>query len=503
MNYAVAAGCSLKVVESVSGMSASSDGANSAKSNTETESNTEGVTMKPAVAVLDQEVRKEITQELGPLVVRDDVQSSIGSFQVFPNYRVKYPEVIVEALGQLYTEYNHAFVPLLEKNREWDTDYRYCLHAGLPLNFAVQIDMVGLPQSFLDEAVSMPVATVREALRGRIYEVENSLAMYQLLEKCCENGSDSFFKRRFRLILGKIRKKFNKPIALLAVTQQKYDAMLTSEFGRAPGEGISDDTVRALSGFDRFFGPDEFRAYLAGNNGKCGFLLYVRSSDPVAKLKRPDYVVEHPLLADPKMRKLIKAHAITFNIDAPDMDHARRINDTKEYQSRIGMGFPIDVSEDLLSLEFATHLYAGNAYSEYVGPRLSPQFVAFLRQQGVDPKEVESGKVALHCKPIKCAYGCYGHVAGVLTDQKFRGELRRHMRQRGAYVVQIEMPAPTITDVDGSVYTYIDRNFMGDLAGKPVFIGGFRSLMPVDCHEIKKGRNHGSDSTIWAEIISD
>ena len=450
----------------------------------------------------DRHVKKPVTADLGSVLERTDVQSSIGSFHILPKYQIAYPEVVIQALGRLYAEYNQAFIPAMEKNREWNSDYKHCMHAGLPVNFAVQIDMVGLPESFLQAAESMSVEEVLEILRRRTFEIENSLAMYQLLEVCCSNGTDSFFKKRFRPVLSKVRKRHGKKVALLAVTQQKYDAMLTSEFGKQPGEVITDDEVKVLSGFDRFFGPDSFRQYLSENDGKCGYLLYVRSSDPVSKLKDPSAEVEHPLLSDPVMRKLIKAHAVTLNVDAPRMDHSRRINDTKEYQPRIGMAFAIDSEEDLFTLEFATHLYGGKAYADFSGPRLSKTFIAYLEEQGIDPQAVELGRQSLRFKPIKLAYGCYGHVTGALTDQKVRGELRRQMRQRGAYCVQPEFPTPEITNIDGTTYAYIDRNFMAFINGQPQFIGGFRSMMPLGCHELKKGRNHGNGSTVWAEIVS-
>lgn len=463
----------------------------------------EGGNTAALLETFDRHVKTPVTANLGGVVERNDIQSSIESFHIMPKYRVSYPEVVVQALGRLYAEYNQAFIPALEKNREWASDYKHCMQSGLPVNFAVQIDMVGLPESFLQAAEHMSVEEVVEIFRRRTFEIENSLAMYQLLEVCCSNGTDSFFKKRFRPVLSKVRKRHGKKVALLAVTQQKYDAMLHSEFGKQPGDAITDDEVRALSGFDRFFGPDSFRQYLAENGGKCGYLLYVRSSDPVSKLKDPSTEVDHPLLSDPSMRKLIKANAVTFNVDAPTMDHGRRINDTKEYQSRIGMAFAIDCEDDLFTLEFSTHLYGGNAYADFSGPRLSKAFVAYLEEQGIDPADVESGKQALRFKPSKLAYGCYGHVTGVLTDQKVRGELRRQMRQRGAYVVQPEFPTPKITNVDGATYAYIDRNFMAFIGGKPQFIGGFRSMMPIGCHELKKGRNHGNGSTVWAEIVTD
>ncbi len=461
--------------------------------------------------MFDRHVESSAQQELGVVAEKTDIQTSIGPFKFLPDYRITYPRIIIRALGELYEEYNKNFIPLAEANMEWKTDYQYCYRIkGLtPINFAVQVDMVGLPDSFLqiaeDEEISQE--EIREILRMRIFEIENSLAMYQLLEKIfSSNGQNSFFKINFRSALSKLRKKFQKPIALLAVTEQKHQAMLSSEFGKQAGESVSDAEVSELSGFDRFFGPDDFRKYLMENKGRCDYLLYARTSDPVSRLKDPSLQVEHPLLGDPEMRKVIKANVLTFNIDSPEMDSSRRINDTKEYQPRMKMAFPISSGADLFSLDFAEFLLGGKkGYATYTGSsRLSSQFRSYLHTCGIDPQTVESGETLLRCKPAKCAYGCYGHVVGSLNDNKFRGELRNNMRQReGGYVVQPEMKTPVIENItNGQAYTYIDRNFLLFTGGKPHFAGGFRSLMPVDCHEAKKHRNHGNGSTVWAEIVA-
>ncbi len=426
---------------------------------------------------IEQHMGISMTAALGTVVERTDIKSSIGPFRSLSGHRTMYPEVVIRALGELYDEYNKAFTPLVRVNREWESDYQYCIVDGMPTNWGVQIDMVGLPQCFLDTVVDMPVAVVREALRGKIFEVENSLAGYQLLENICSRKKeDSFFKTRFRAFLDGLRDRFKKSIALLAVTDEKYRSILEVEFGK---NEVSDDEVRELSGFDRLFGPIEFRQHVEKRGGQSEYLLYVRSSDPVSKLKKPDSVVDHPLLGDPTMRKIIKAYTLTLNIDAPEMEPARRINDTKWYMPGMGMAFPIYSEADLLR----------------------PEFGQYLRAQGVDPQDVELGRTHLRAKPAQGAYGCYGHVSS-LTTARFRHELRRNMRQRGAYLVQPEMEIPTIKNTnDGTEYNYIDRNFLAVVGGHPEFLGGFRSFMPVSSAEGQRGRNHGNGATVWSEIV--
>lgn len=448
-----------------------------------------------------------ISQDQGVIAVRDSIQSSIGPFYAFMEHRIVYPESVVQALGDLYKEYNHAFLPLVRANREWETDYRFCLSEGSPVNYGVQIDMVGLSRDLLNQFASMDKDAVREALRRRIFEIENSLAMYQLLENLfAREGEVSFFKQGFRRALNGIRERFGRPIALLAVTKEKYQAMKESEFGKLNGSVVTDAEVQALCGFDRFFGPEEFESYMWGNGGRCEYLLYARTSDPIEKLKNPDILVDHPILSEPSLRRVIKEHSLTFNIDDPDMEIASRINDTKGYMAPMGLAHLIHTEEELYSPEFRAHLSQGGRYLEFSleASRLSESFCEFLREFGVHPGSVEEGEKALRFKPAKGTFGCYGHLSGSLFDRKLRGELRRNLvRRPGGYVVQPEMEIPRmINEAHGNEYAYIDRNFMAMVDNTPTFIGGFRSFLPTDCIEVRKGRNHGNRNTVWAEIIS-
>jgi len=424
---------------------------------------------------LNQHASNWASAPLGSIVVRTDIRSSLGPFQTLPDYITKYPEVVIKAMGNLYDEYNRAFTPLVAANREWDTDYQYCMPGGVPINWCVQIDMVGLPEMFLQEIGGMPEEVVREILRKGIFEIENSIAMYQLLESLfSRNGRDSFFKTRFRTVLDDLRRRFGRPIALLAITDEKYHAMKASEFGKHYGEQLADAEVKEFSGFDRFFGPREFRDHLASIGGQCGYLLYVRASDPVSKLRNPNSSVMHPLLSDSEMRRIIKKNALTFNVDDPKMGPEKRINDTKEYMALMGMAFQIRTMADLRSSEFE----------------------AFLRAQGFD----EPKATMLRCKPAKGAYGCYGHVARIMRDGN--KALAQGLDQWGDYVVQPEMPTPVIINsTNRTAYTFIDRNFLGMVNGRPEFLGGVRNLMPIDTIEARKGRIHGNSSAVYAEIM--
>ncbi|MDP2860395.1 MAG: hypothetical protein Q8N98_01620, partial [bacterium] len=212
--------------------------------------------LKQANDLLDRCVEKP-SFATANVKLRYDIRSSLSPFAYLDGYRRSYPGVVVDALGELYAEYNGAFGPLMERNSENSTDYQYILSTTGPIIPFVQIDMIGLPDSFLEQAGSISRPAMRELLRGRIFEIENSIAMYALLEGIfSHNGQDSVFKTRFREALDKLREKHGKPIALLALTEAKLKAMRETEFGKKEGEPLSNEEVMALSGFDKLFGPD-------------------------------------------------------------------------------------------------------------------------------------------------------------------------------------------------------------------------------------------------------
>ncbi|MCR4322844.1 MAG: hypothetical protein NUV61_02040 [Candidatus Azambacteria bacterium] len=323
----------------------------------------------------------------------------------------------------------------------------------------------------------MPEDAVCDVMRKNIFEIENSIAMYQLLERFFEKNGESRFRTGWRATLNDLRHQFGKPIALLAVTKQKHEAMLSSEFGLGVGESPSDADVLDLTGFDAFFGPEEFKQHLASNGGESEYLLFVRSSDPVSKLRNPEEETEDSILNDRNIRQVIKRNAITFNVDDPawPVGDTRRINDTKWYMPPLGIACPLGIDAKLNSDE--VHTYLSNTLK--VGRERMLRF-----------------------KPAQGAYGCYGHRRGsLITDRGLRSDLRRELRRRGSYMVQPELESPTAVDEHGRGYAYIDRVFFAYISNKPTFIGGFRSFMPLDSEEAKFGRNHGSKDTVWAEIV--
>jgi len=389
------------------------------------------------------------------------------TLEFLPSYQVKYPQSIVDALGLLFQEYNQSFVPLVNANLEWETDYRNCFHdgEGNPTNFVVQIDMVGLSRDYLKQAANLSPRDIAEDLRGKIFEVENSIADYGYLRAV---GVD------IGPVLDGIRERYNHPIALLATTRRKYKEMRVAEFGE-PAEGgrIDAQKVNEISGFDAFWGPEEFQGYLAEKSGECGYLIYVRSSAPKTQLRNPGIREAQPLLSNPGLRKVIKANAITFNIDNPDypVGAAERINDTKLYIPEMGMGYPVYCIEDLQTEEFRNFLSACG----------------------------KGEQVLLRAKPALESYGGYGQLRGTV-GQQFVRELNAAMRMRGPYILQTEKPYSRITDREGTEYIYIDRNYLGWSDGKVIYLGGERTLMPVSSQEARSGRVHANEEAILANI---
>lgn len=449
--------------------------------------------------------QRPMTATTGPLISRDDIPSTRAPFHAFPGYKVTYPPVVIKALGLLFMEFNRTLTPLVEANAEWDTDYGYCTVGGYHRSGWVQIDAVGLTDELLHDLAHRDLGYVVEVLRRLIYEVENSLAMYPLLR---ELFPDSPFKGRFQASLEQVSARHGMPVALLAVTQEKYADMMRTEFGREPGDPLSDAEVQRLTGFDTFFGPERFADYVASRNGGCGHLLYVRSSPPPEELKRPNKKVAQPLLGDPEMRRLIRQFSLTPNIDLPGAPSSKSINDTKLYMGPMGMAFHVSNFAELVADGLERHLASSGTiedFAEKYGTPFSPNFAQFLRDHGVEESYILSGVAPLHAKPGGEAFGCFGHCGGVISDRGFRDDLRNGLKRRAVpYVVQPHFPpALLVENKHGRRFLFGDRLFLyhGPDDAQPEFLGGFRCMTPEDSEEGKKGHIHGGKDTRWGSIV--
>jgi hypothetical protein len=405
------------------------------------------------------------------------VTSSVGSVQVLPNAAVRYPTTVIEALKDIYAEYNRSFEAIVQANREHESDYSFLRGPdNKPYNIGVQIDMRGLPVDFLAAAEYAPVAEVRGVLKQAIFEIENSLAAYALLAAVSTSEhNESALLLNLKQHINALRRFHDKPVALLACTDEKYEGMLAFEFGRTKADGITDEDVRSISGFDRLFSPQQFRDYLTGNIGCCEYLLFARTSEPLTRLRNPKVAAPETILSDSDIRRVVRQHALTINIDNPAMplNSLARVNDTKAYLPAMGMGFLVQSVTDLAS----------------------ESLKQFLSDQGADTQSTLRGK------PLQASYGCYGHLRGTLDDKKFQDGIKKNLELRGPYVVQTEKPPATLVDTStDETFHYIDRVFLGMLDGEANFLGGVRTITPAEGKEAREGRIHGSATSLYAPI---
>ncbi|MDP2860174.1 MAG: hypothetical protein Q8N98_00485, partial [bacterium] len=195
----------------------------------------------------------------------------------------------------------------------------------------------------------------------------------------------------------------------------------------------------------------------------------IRSSCPIEQLKNPHVHYMVPLLLNRDMRRIIKAHAITPDIDSPGRrDYDGMINDTKEYMEAMGMA---RIIRDLSEVE---------VIEEY------------FRRIGVKTVRI---------KPMLGSYGCYGHGRANLVGQELSQKLRKSLAERGPYVIQPEMRLPQII-VGDTNYTFIDRVLMAFTGDKPEFLTCFRTLMPTESEQVRLGRVHGGKEAIYGEVLS-
>lgn len=327
---------------------------------------------------IQQEIGRTVEyQYLGLLKQRTDICSDKPFFLLYPEYKIEYPRVIPEGLSIALSRYNNEMTRQVDLNREGIYDYRYAMNGpnNTAVNNLVQVDMVGLPTSFLQNASRYTPSQMADILTGVTYEFENSGAMLQALSRLFGDTYTSQFGRNLRAGWDDLRALHGMPIALLATTTEKYEHMLASEFGKHPGEQVTPEEAYAQMGYDAFMGPDEFKNYLVANNGRCKHLLYMRNSYKTERLKKPwkltgvnqedydrmDAEAQNHLLYDPQIREIVKEHAVTFNADDPRwlLNDPRVITDTKAYMPDLGMGYRVGSEADLFSPGFYEHMQTG------------------------------------------------------------------------------------------------------------------------------------------------
>ena len=77
----------------------------------------------------------------------------------------------------------------------------------------------------------------------------------------------------------------------------------------------------------------------------------------------------------------------------------------------------------------------------------------------------------------------------------------RMERLNGEIVERRDIRSSLVADQSDRTLVGVDKVFLAYLDGHPAFIGGFRTLLPADSEDAKRGRNHGTGPTIWAQIV--
>jgi len=426
-------------------------------------------------------VKKDELFNLGTVVTRHDIPSTLGPFEFASNCETVYPPNVIETLNQLVEEHARVFSQFIPANTENNNlAYRHCpIIAGKFVEPFFQVDIAGLSQDVLGNTNTESAENLMEILRGRIFEFEPSIAMYGLIETF---GGAGTLGIKFREHLNVLRKIHNRPVVLLAPTFEKFEAMREEEFGKTANEPLTTGEVNTVSGFDGLWGPNEFLNHLKENGNSCKCLLYVRPSDPISKLIDPKQKVPNPLLDDPSIRRVIRNNAITLNIDNPDwpINDPRRIKDSKAALPLMDMGFEVNSINDLISDQgFLTN-----------------KFNCFITLHNLSPVSF------FRAKPMRGVYGGYGQRVIRPSNKMGVNWLKNSLDLRGPYIIQPEIEPLIIKDrTSEQPFAVMDRAFFSTVRGFSEFIGGIRILIPTDSNEAKRKRLHGTDAMISAPII--
>lgn len=410
----------------------------------------------------------------------------------------EYPENVKLALAEIYTEYVQEYQELVRLswnkypesiNKEWK----------LVIPF-VQIDMVYLPEKFLEAVKDYAPWLIKEVLKPFIFEIESSVAYYDLLSKIWTNSWERlwWFAEWFREQLDKIRGITGKKISLLVTSPIKYESIKELEFGVTQWEIPDVTMIREKSGFDSILWPNEFIKYFRRRVSDT--LFYVRASNDASELKSWGTDVLENLLQNEEYRTFIRNHSITTNIDEPGSTFS--INDTKKYMKNMGLGFFFDSIESIISEEALGYINLWKDFSKFTGEFYTEELKKYLFAIWVDESIIKKGELTFRCKPVEWSYGAYGHVRLRIQDAKSRRKLRDAMIWKWQYILQVEHKAPLLVNIHNSrEYRWIDRIFMSmNRDGKVKFMQWFTNIIPADNDEARKNNIHWSRVTEYWTI---
>jgi hypothetical protein len=305
-------------------------------------------------------------------------------------------------------------------------------------------------------------------------------------------SSQSFFGINFDTYLKRLQEYFKRAIFLGTATDDKFFAMLTSEFGLRPEELslLTRERIKALSGFSGFLNPQQVEEFY---KRKKDVVLYMRTSYPKSWLAHPGRATPYsiPLLEDDQKRQWIRERAITPNVDDPRMINFL-ISGLQSGQFR-------------LEKDNEGNIFMVPNFEGFGG--ISPQIINDTKEYLVfmglplitnpdDPriKELYEGGFQFRLKPLLLHYGCYGHLRSLDIGNRFKkindfvSELRRNMKIRGPYVIQPEIPAYKVSDPNNGDFEVIHRLFFGfDPEDKDInLLGVFMMLCQVNQRKQKE-----------------
>lgn len=421
---------------------------------------------------INRELAAQEAVDVGPLEMVSSIPSTIEGFNVLPEYEISLPESVTSALGTLATRYNQAFSDkVMLGHVEEDSDYQHTKNPDGPYSSTFyQIDMAGLPSSFLDRCVdgTFTPEQIEQIVASRVFEYEDSMAMYNLMRGILpEHG----FAKGFDEALDALKDHTDMDeVVVAAVDGDKYRALLATELG--PDHANID--VKQVSGFDRYVGPDEIDEL--GSHT----LVYARTSPPPKAQAKPElYNISNvPHLADRDKRSHLRSMSMTLNIDGPHDPNnpRRRANDTKAA---------------LPTVHPFSHIVDRDSLAQFKDEAISIQ-----KKFGLE------GGDRLRYKPVE-AYGAYRQGNGTVDSLFDKGSrLYNQVNKHGAYMLQPEIPGAKIETGYGN-FGFIDRVFVARNPETNQFevFGGFRNLLPQDNREARKNNYHGNGDAVWAPIV--
>ena len=207
--------------------------------------------------------------------------------QALREYTINYPETLIEAYRIACDNYDRRYMDVVERHKQWPTDYQYAPHT-----LVYQVDGPAYSDEFLEYAFHQTPETLAEFINARAFEYEPNVAMYGLNGRLWPEGSTN---QTWNEALEIIRKSTGKKVAVLAVTEEKLREMLISELGINEITKLPEETIRDLTGFDAFMGPNDLLKQYAKHGGEeSDYVYFGRTSRPKSWLRNPTTENELP-----------------------------------------------------------------------------------------------------------------------------------------------------------------------------------------------------------------